>query len=129
MCTEGIHLTWMLSATSSELPTFSDYISSSDSNTPILRRIIFTKITVLLKLYIVIGKHHPIYKQSIKGLIMVTVRNINVPNFDKVKVQLVLTNIGRRKEEIGSQLERWVDTKLCGRKMRDTKLMGPGMEV
>ena len=34
-----------------------------------------------------------------KGPIVVTVSNINVLNFDKVKVQLVLTNIGRRRKK------------------------------
>lgn len=34
---------------------------------------------------------------------MVTVSNINVPNFDEVKVQLVLTDTGwRRRKEMGN---------------------------
>lgn len=64
-----------------------DYISSRSKHSTGSTMNNICKITILLKFYIMIfiGQHPLICKQSIKGLIMVTLSIINALNFDKVQ--------------------------------------------
>lgn len=81
---------WCLQQPLSEQPKFSEtglhLLSRSKHSTGSTMNNI-CKITILLKFYIMIfiGQHPLICKQSIKGLIMVTLSIINALNFDKVQ--------------------------------------------